>query len=72
LFTENGKKIGRRSISELLQNEGVMLSPQEVRTVLKRLEELRMVNVLLGRAGTEITEFGIKACELLGEKYSNI
>ncbi len=68
----NGKKLGRRSISELLQREGLLVSPQEVRTVLKNLEDLKMVNILLGRSGTEITEFGIKAYKLLEDKYKDI
>ncbi|WP_315115299.1 sigma 54-interacting transcriptional regulator [uncultured Clostridium sp.] len=69
---KTGVKLGRRSISELLQKEGLIISPQEVRTILKNLESLNMVTILLGRSGTEITEFGIKACELLDEKYNII
>lgn len=63
-YVEN-KRLGRRSISEKARNKDIFLSEQEIRTVLMKLEKHGMAEISLGRSGTTITEFGIKALNFI-------
>lgn len=58
--------MGRKSMSEGLQEKGLFLSEQQVRTITEKLEERNLVMVSKGRAGTRLTPEGVKYCEKLG------
>ena len=53
-------------MSEGLQEKGLFLSEQQVRTITEKLEERNLVMVSKGRAGTRLTPEGVKYCEKLG------
>ncbi|QQY80112.1 PAS domain S-box-containing protein [Keratinibaculum paraultunense] len=55
----SNKRLGRRSIHEIAKINGIFLSEQEVRRILIELEELEMVKINKGRAGTVITREGL-------------
>lgn len=55
-----GDKLGRRSLSRLAAASGRHVSEQEIRGMFLELEKFGMVEISKGRAGTVITEFGIK------------
>ncbi|AHM58169.1 signal-transduction and transcriptional-control protein Stc (plasmid) [Peptoclostridium acidaminophilum DSM 3953] len=55
-----GDKLGRRSLSRLAASSGRHVSEQEIRGMFLELEKFGMVEISKGRAGTVITEFGIK------------
>lgn len=59
-----GEKMGRRSLSRLAESSGRHISEQEIRGMLLELEKFGMAEISKGRAGTAITQFGIK---VLGE-----
>jgi transcriptional regulator with PAS, ATPase and Fis domain len=59
------ERIGRKGISKIINEDGVFITEQEVRGILINLENYSMVNIHKGRAGTEITEFGIQAINFL-------
>ncbi len=64
-----GIKLGRRRISDMLQNKGLCFSEQEVRTILNDLSIFEMVYVSKGRGGTSITKFGMRAYDTIISKY---
>lgn len=51
---------GRKNISRKSEDAGLFLSEQMVRRILKDLEEKGLVQVHRGRAGSRITQMGIK------------
>ena len=53
-----GEKVGRRSISDRLKQVGIILSEQEIRTRLKKMEEQGLIYISKGRGGTKITPQG--------------
>jgi len=57
---DQGERVGRRSISDKLKNVGIILSEQEIRTRLKKMEEKGLIYVSKGRGGTKITPKGSK------------
>lgn len=59
------KRIGRKGIAKTMNEYGMFSTEQEVRGILINLENYSMVNIHKGRAGTEITEFGIKTINYL-------
>lgn len=59
------KRSGRHSISAGLEQCGVFLSPQEVRTLIKVQQVYGLVNIQPGRGGTEITSLGRQMLNLL-------
>ncbi len=61
-------RLGRRSICSLLAKGGVVLSEQEVRTILNDLSIFDMIYISKGRGGTCITDFGMQACNLIDRK----
>ncbi|MTI65381.1 MAG: PAS domain-containing protein [Firmicutes bacterium] len=62
---KNRIRIGRRKIAEKANFNGIFISEQEVRSMLKQLQGSQMVEINPGRGGTVITEFGIKTLEYL-------
>lgn len=54
----NRQRIGRRSICQELSEKNIFITEQEVRRIIKELEELSIVSVGKGRKGSQITEFG--------------
>ncbi len=60
VYNAHGKKAGRRLLSEEAGKMGVCIPEQEVRYILKSLEEKGLVVVHLGRRGTEITPLGLE------------
>ena len=61
----NNERCGRRSISEAAVKEGLFLSEQEIRSILKTLGAHNLVNIKRGRAGTIITERGKRILKIL-------
>lgn len=55
---EKKQRIGRRSIYQELSEKNIFITEQEVRRIIKELEELSIVSVGKGRKGSQITEFG--------------
>ena len=55
-----GTKLGRRRLVELAKNQGLLITEQEVRTVLKKLAECGMVSIERGRSGSHITPNGLR------------
>lgn len=51
--------IGRRAICQLASKENLMITEQEIRKLLKRLESRELVKVGRGRAGSRLTPKGI-------------
>lgn len=62
---QRGERLGRKSISGRLAAVGTFCTEQEVRTMLKNLNQYALVQVYPGRGGTAITELGIRTCENL-------
>lgn len=60
----NGASSGRAKIAERLAEEHIMLSAQQVRGHLKRLEQLGLVVISKGRSGARLTEHGEKTLTL--------
>lgn len=63
--TKNGESSGRQRLSELSKKHSVYLTEQEIRSILKKLENLEFIKVFKGRKGNIISE---KGKEIL-EKY---
>ncbi|WP_025640860.1 sigma-54 interaction domain-containing protein [Schnuerera ultunensis] len=61
----NNRRLGRRSIHKIAKSNGIFLSEQEIRRMLIELEELQMVKVCKGRAGTVITREGLNILEYI-------
>lgn len=61
------RRIGRRSICEKAKNKNIFISEQEIRTILINLEKYKMAEISIGRSGTVITEFGMKALNYLSK-----
>lgn len=55
---KESKRLGRRSILSLAQQEDIFISEQEIRNMLLYLEKCNLVEVFKGRGGTIITEYG--------------
>ena len=64
-FLDN-RLIGRRTICEEARNSNLIITEQEVRKILKKLEEAGFVKVGSGRAGSRLTPQGL----LLAERKS--
>lgn len=64
-----GIKLGRRTISEMLQKKGLYFSEQEIRTILNDLSIFEMVYVSRGRGGTSITAFGLRVYDTIANEY---
>ncbi len=57
----NKCRLGRRSISKIAVEKNIYLTEQEIRNIISDLKLYKMVEISRGRAGTEITDFGLKA-----------
>lgn len=57
--------LGRKSISEEAKKYGILLSEQEVRTLIKKLKDGLFVEVIRGRKGTILTEKGREALDMV-------
>ena len=57
------EKTGRRRLVKLAQEQGIMITEQEVRTILLKLEKLGLISIHIGRAGSQITEDGYRYLE---------
>lgn len=53
-------KIGRNKLSQILAQRNIKITEQETRTILKKLEKAGYVLVRKGRAGSIITQKGLK------------
>ncbi|MCR1900218.1 sigma 54-interacting transcriptional regulator [Irregularibacter muris] len=56
-------KLGRKSISERAYKNNYHLSEYDVKSILKRLSELQLVDVSVGRGGSTISKKGIELLE---------
>lgn len=63
LSRRDGTKLGRRRLAELARAQGLPVTEQEVRTVLKKLAECGMVSMERGRSGSHITLDGLQWLE---------
>ena len=54
--------------SDLIQPEDLPATEQTIRTALLRLEELKLVEVRRGRAGSRLTPLGEAVLGVLGDK----
>src|SRR6056297_532867 len=59
-LSQNGYDTGRRSLKEDFRHNFYEISEMEVRKILNKLKENDMIKIARGRAGTSITERGIK------------
>ncbi|MDF2949422.1 MAG: Fis family transcriptional regulator [Sedimentibacter sp.] len=59
------QRLGRRSISNKAKIKNIFISEQEIRAMLVNLEKHDMVEISIGRSGSTITDFGIKALSCL-------
>lgn len=59
------QRLGRRSICEKAKNKNIFISEQEIRAILINLEKYKMAEISIGRSGTIITDFGLKALKYL-------
>ena len=69
---EKGKSSGRQSLVDLSKKEGVFLTEQEVRGILKKLEELKLIDVFKGRKGNKISTEGEKLLSKLKSSMDKI
>lgn len=53
-----GKSIGRQKLVELFKNEERVFSEQEIREMLKKLQDLGLIEVYKGRKGSELSKKG--------------
>ncbi|MGN1143842.1 MAG: hypothetical protein ACI4SU_04700, partial [Anaerovoracaceae bacterium] len=58
--------VGRKTLSEALEEKGIYLSEQQVRTITGRLEDRGLVAVSKGRGGTRLTPEGVQYCRKIG------
>ena len=56
---QEGKLIGRRAICQEARRIQLLLTEQEVRNQLKQLEDMGLVKVGTGRAGSRLTPEGV-------------
>lgn len=56
-------RLGRRKLVLELEHKGILLSEQEIRTLLKKLEKENLVSIGKGRIGTMITLHGLRRLE---------
>lgn len=61
---EQGRRLGRRSISALAKDRGVFLGEQQVRTILQNLARDGYAVIGKGKAGTVITASGMEAAHV--------
>lgn len=61
--------LGRRSLSKILEEYGFNYTENEIRSKLKKLQEINLVQINLGRSGTKITVKGEKLLKEIGHKY---
>ncbi len=61
------KRAGRRSIARTAQKQNIFISEQEVRKILKDLQEYELVIRQRGRSGTRITELGAELLKTVKE-----
>ncbi|KKK33937.1 hypothetical protein WN59_10055 [Salinicoccus sediminis] len=59
---------GRRKVRRLLLEDDIKMTDQQLRLRIEILDELALLNVRIGRAGTTISEKGEKFLELMSEK----
>src|SRR6056297_26419 len=59
-LSQNGYDTGRRSLKEDFRHNFYEISEMEVRKILNKSKEKDMIKIARGRAGTSITEKGIK------------
>ena len=71
LAQELNKNIGRRKIADNAKINNLDLSPQMIRTRVKALEKMGLVNIGTGRQGTNITKEGIDFLQKYDNYYSN-
>ena len=55
-----GKSSGRKGLAEECQKNNIYLSEQEIRKILKDLEEIELIEVYKGRKGSILSEKGRK------------
>lgn len=67
-----GKSSGRQSLVELSKKEDIFLTEQEVRGILKKLEELKLIDVFKGRKGNKISSEGEKLLRKLKSSMDKI
>jgi repressor of nif and glnA expression len=66
---EKGKGMGRRGLARIAHEYGFDLTENEIRAKMKKLEEIGLVNVNLGRGGTKISSKGELLLQEMGVKY---
>lgn len=57
-------KLGRKTLSKKLEEKEIYITEQEMRNILKDMEEKNIVKISKGRGGTEITSHGIEYLKL--------
>ncbi|SHI38386.1 PAS domain S-box-containing protein [Dethiosulfatibacter aminovorans DSM 17477] len=65
---DRNERIGRRSISVMSKERGIYLSEQEVRSVLKKLQDYGLVVIKKGRGGTKVSDAGKTIFRMLKSK----
>jgi len=66
---ERGDGIGRRRLTKIVYEYGLDLTENEIRSKMKRLKGMGLVNVNIGRGGTKISEKGELLLQKLVSKY---
>lgn len=62
------RKLGRKTVLQELEKNGVYFSEQEIRTIFQTLAFHRLIRITRGRGGTCITDLGMKAYYYIMEK----
>ena len=61
--------IGRNSIAEIADSNGIYLSQQEIRDILNKLDGLSLIKISKGRGGSKINSKGISVFNEMRTKY---
>lgn len=59
-FNKKNVTAGRKKVRDYLKKEGKSISEQDVRYMIKRMEDLKLIRITKGRKGSFITDLGIK------------
>jgi len=64
------KRCGRKTLADAAAQQGIFLTEQEIRKILTILESFLMVETSIGRGGTKISSFGLKALRYFRKKIN--
>jgi transcriptional regulator with PAS, ATPase and Fis domain len=66
---ERGNGIGRRGLARIIKEYRIDMTESEIRSRMKKLEEVGLVTINLGRSGTKISEKGVNVLKRQCSNY---